>query len=493
MMRRVHHRSILEIGELRQAVAIAGLLLLFAVRPAIAQDNWHDPQPHDECAMCHAEHFSQSHSWSGAGPVGTTPQPDGDWIGSGPNAHILRAPADEMCTSCHNGSVPTVPATSNARAAATSAQPSVRSFNSISEWTRSAHASAPPSAARGDDWRSGRCVNCHDPHGVRDEKGLIPASLRTREPQLCLGCHDNPQTGDVLALMNRPYVHGAQSRGTHDPNEAADPVRFAAAPQDNRHAACSDCHNSHEGSRDPAPSLSPFDALVRLAGVSRVEAVNGGAGVAPSYRFHAADERDRDAEYEVCFKCHSSWTRQPAGQPDLARLTNPANPSFHPVQGEGRNRGIADESFTNGYTASSRVACSDCHGSDDPKVRGPHGSIYPYLLKKPTSSGAMAEPLTAADLCFDCHAYAVYGDPLANADTQRASRFNAPSVAGHAFHSGVKRIACWACHETHGSTRLPSLIATRPQGIVSYTQNAMGGTCVSGCHELKTWNVNYRR
>jgi hypothetical protein len=50
-------------------------------------------------------------------------------------------------------------------------------------------------------------------------------------------------------------------------------------------------------------------------------------------------------EYQLCFKCHSSWTTQPAGQSDLALLLNNNNPSYHPVEAAGRDPLIASGAF----------------------------------------------------------------------------------------------------------------------------------------------------
>src|SRR5206468_8803452 len=111
--------------------------------------------------------------------------------------------------------------------------------------------------------------------------------------------------------------------------------------------ACSDCHNAHDiGASSALPS--PPQASNRLAGVSRVEVANGGAGVAPVYRFRRADEPGAN-EYEICFKCHSSFTTQPPGQSNLALLTNPANASYHPIQAPGKNPRIDPRSFAIGY------------------------------------------------------------------------------------------------------------------------------------------------
>jgi predicted CXXCH cytochrome family protein len=172
------------------------------------------------------------------------------------------------------------------------------------------------------------CNDCHDPHGVRDRDGVIPSMLVDRTWRLCGNCHDG-----ILNALSESYPHAA---------------------------ACSDCHSAHKVLQDPAPSFDdPSD--YRLAGVSRVQVVNGGAGVVPGYRLVAADDPGDPIEYEVCFKCHSSYAKkQRLGRTDLARLMNPANASSH------------------------QIACSKCHD--------PHGSAHRHLLKK-----------SPDDLCAGCH------------------------------------------------------------------------------------------
>jgi predicted CXXCH cytochrome family protein len=304
-----------------------------------------------------------------------------------------------------------------------------------SVWAQSAHAPL-------------KCDDCHNPHGVRDRDGVIPSMLAVRQPDVCTGCHDGSRAADIRSQLSKSYVHGTLTR----------------------HADCSDCHNVHQVIQDPAPSST--DPSNRLAGVSRVQVVNGGAGVVPAYRLLASDDPGEVKESEVCFKCHSSYVKQPLGQSDLARLTNPANPSFHPIQAAGKNPRIDPRSFVNDFGPDSTVTCSNCHGSDDATVKGPHGSAYRYLLKK-----------SQDDLCFDCHSRDTY---IAGAP---GSRFE-----GHALHAGAQRVACFACHETHGSVRNAALIATgRFPGITTYTQTPMGGTCTSNCHTLKTYSASYPR
>jgi predicted CXXCH cytochrome family protein len=342
-----------------------------------------------------------------------------------------------------------------------------------------------------------KCLNCHDPHGWTDAQGLIPELTVAREEKLCLTCHDGSPAEDVQSDFVKPFRHPVATwSGRHTgPTESA-PEEFGVTPPGHRHAECDDCHNSHLARADAAPPAG-VDASKTTLGVSRVTVLNGAAGAPPAYTFVPGADTlaGATAEYELCFKCHSSWTTQPTGQTDQARMLNPANPSYHPVEAAGRNSGIDVAAFAAGWTALSVTRCGDCHGSDFGTARGPHGSSYEHLLRSPYAAAPTAHLSTSDELCFRCHAYDVYANPGAPEGTRAASRFNAPLTPhGHAEHVGTDQVPCYACHVTHGSTSQPFLIATgRGPGIVSYSATAGGGTCAPTCHASQSYTVNYAR
>lgn len=460
---------------LLQCAVLVIVLILLALAPAALAKNGafrstghgnpdKGPQrrtdiPRGSCAQCHQQHSSYE-------------------SGSRRNQKALFAANDnELCFSCH-------------------AMPSeVGVFPGNAAWQRSTHATAngmlrPDDANRTLD-DANKCVNCHDPHGNRDALGVVPALLAMRAPELCLTCHDGSRAANIRNELRKSYRHPMDERGKHDPAEGSDPGRFSGMTLADRHADCADCHNAHQVRGDPAPPSAP-QASSRLAGVSRVEVLNGGAGALPNYRFLSASDPGDVLEYQVCFKCHSSFAKLPARQPDLARLTNPENPSFHPIQAEGRNRNIDPAAFTNGWSAQSQVLCTDCHNTDDRRLRGPHGSSYPYILKKPHPTATTRQAPDRGELCFDCHSFDVYADATAPDSVARASRFNGPGTAGHTFHVAIEKVPCAACHESHGSTRNAALIAGGRE-ISLYTQSPAGGTCNTRCHGLETYTASYPR
>jgi hypothetical protein len=231
--------------------------------------------------------------------------------------------------------------------------------------------------------------------------------------------------------------------------------------------------------------------------VSRVAVINGPAGTPPGFTFIAGQDTlsDPGGDWQVCFKCHSSWTTQPSGQTDMARVLNPNNPSFHPVEAPGANFGIDPIAFVSGWNELSRTPCGSCHGSDTPGVTGPHGSLYRSLLRAPYDPTASPRSMTSDELCFGCHTHDAYANPVAPDAVRAGSRFNRPGAGkGHAEHVGEHAVPCGSCHVTHGSTSQPHLIVTgRSPGIVGYTRTTGGGTCSSTCHDPKSYTVNYAR
>lgn len=430
--------------------------------PRIAAQGGHA----DQCDRCHTAHAE-----------GTTPQPG-----------LLLVPNDnQLCAGCHTSTWTT------------------GSYAGLPLYTGSAHGASgatvwpgpdPPARAQAD---VGMCRNCHDPHGYADAGGIIPQLALQREEKLCLTCHDgSPAATQVLSEFQKPYRHPTLDfQGRHTGPGEASPEDFGRTPFNRRHAECDDCHNPHVARGDGLGGPLGADASLTTLGASRVAVLNGPAGTVPVYRFLPASDTTTmpRAEYQLCFKCHSSWTTAPAGQTDLARVLNPANPSYHPVEAAGADPGISPLAFATGWNTGSITRCGHCHGSDFGQTRGPHGSQHAHILRAPYDPQPGLRPSDPNELCFTCHRYEVYADPAAPAATRAASRWNAPGVTkGHAEHVGQHQTPCASCHVTHGSTTLPHLLVTgRMPGLDSWTGTATGGTCGTNCHASQSYEVNYAR
>jgi predicted CXXCH cytochrome family protein len=409
--------------------------------------------------------------------------------GATPEPGLLLAPNDNLlCAGCHGGTTWTT-----------------LSFPGLAHFTGSPHGSSSnavwpgPTPAARSATDAGKCLNCHDPHGYSDANGVIPRLGLMREENLCLTCHDGaPAVDNILSDLLKPYRHPVTDySGRHAGPGESTPEAFARTPANLRHAECEDCHNPHVSRADGPFGATGSDASLTTLGVSRVKVTNGAAGTVPLYTLLPASDTTTTpiAEYQLCFKCHSSWTTAPVGQTDFGKVLNPANPSYHPVEAAGRDTRAAAASFVTGWSATSTTRCGDCHGSDFGLTKGPHGSIYPHVLKKPYEDLPGRRATSSNDLCFSCHNYNVYANGASSSTVQSASRFNSPGQShGHVFHVVSEQVPCADCHVTHGSTTLPSLLVTgRNPGLNSYTRTTNGGTCSPTCHGSESYTVNYAR
>jgi predicted CXXCH cytochrome family protein len=330
-----------------------------------------------------------------------------------------------------------------------------------------------------------KCVNCHDPHGVMDRAGLIPGLLRLRGATLCLGCHAGGPAPDVASAFAKVYRHPLlPDPGTASSLDAWAPAgALALAPAD---GTCSACHNPHAAAARTSMERAS-GGTGPLLGTSRVRVSNGPSGTPPLRSPVKAGDPSTVREFEVCFKCHASGTDRATARVDVAVALNPANASFHPVEARGRNRTIDRRSFVPGWGPDQLVSCSDCHSSDDGLARGPHGSSFPHLLAR-RYAAELEDRTFETDLCFGCHAYRTYADPLGGS-ALTFSRFG-----GHASHVS-KGYSCWACHDSHGSPALPSLLAFRTPGLTQFREDPLDGsrTCSAAtCHGLKNPDRSYR-
>jgi len=290
-------------------------------------------------------------------------------------------------------------------------------------------------------------------HGKRSQ---LPKSCRachrgmtmtlSGEESVCLACHGKDQArqemvgkghlkivggvplANIEAELLKPYSHPTVTvNGVHRKFEALPEEVVNAA----RHAECVDCHNSH---------LTEKGAPYRGLKGRRVGNFVG----------------EIEQEYQLCYRCHSESANLPGTSTDKHAEFKVSNPSYHPVEGEGKNTYVI--SLREPYVAKkegaggvSMITCGDCHGSDSPNgPRGPHGSTIPGLLKLnyQMEDGRPESPF-AYELCYKCH--------------DRTSILNNESFPYHALHiqgrmSGQGGASCFACHDAHGSSQYQHLI-----------------------------------
>ena len=317
------------------------------------------------------------------------------------------------------------------------------------------------------------CRSCH--------KGMTMAL--SGEESTCLACHGDSskrkemvsrryliesgggQLKDIAAELNKPYSHPTLTiRGVHRKLETLPEEVVNAA----RHAECVDCHDPHL-----VDSENPYRGIKgRRVGNLITDIVH---------------------EYELCYRCHSESANLPGTSTNKHAEFKTTNPSFHPVEGEGKNTYVI--SLKKPYVAQksrpsevSIISCGDCYGSDDPNgPKGPHGSNNPGLLVLNYEMGdGRSESAGEYALCYKCH--------------DRNSILNNESFSYHSLHiqgrlGGQDGTSCFTCHDAHGSTQYQHLIRfnkdivfENADGKLKYDAkgySARHGACFLSCHNVE--------
>ncbi len=311
------------------------------------------------------------------------------------------------------------------------------------------------------------CENCHTPHNAGGHQRLLNYS---NEENNCLNCHNgNVASKDIQSELNKSYSHEVSNYSNiHDPNESS--------LVNNIHVECTDCHNPHYSSNTPANA--PF-ANGFIAGVKGIN--SDGVSVT-----------NIQYEYELCYRCHADSPNKPGSQTTRAIEQNNvrlefdlANPSYHPIEGAGANNNVP--SLISPYTESSIIYCTDCHASDGAgSPEGPHGSIYPQILKfNYEKADNTPESYQAYELCYQCHDR----NQIINSMGKFGKRVHRKHIIG-------EDIPCNACHDAHGisntqgnftnNTHLINFdlsIVSPYNGRLEFIDNGnFKGTCYLVCH-----------
>jgi ribosomal protein L40E len=236
-------------------------------------------------------------------------------------------------------------------------------------------------------------------------------------------------------------------------------------PKAPRHADCVDCHHPHYVSKEN-----------RFAGLRGRRVVNQVVDVVK--------------EYEVCYRCHADSANLPGKYTNKRIEFSPTNPSYHPVEAEGKNTAVV--SLIRPYiekkvqpTDISVLSCSSCHGNDDSDgPRGVHGSRHQFILiDNYNVNDNISESQLNYALCYRCHSR---NSILGN----ESFRFHSLHIMGTSVqHPGT---SCYTCHSAHGSAEYRYLIKFNPlvvtpnsKGLLKFQEKGtskFSGECYLSCH-----------
>lgn len=346
-----------------------------------------------------------------------------------------------QCTSCHD---PHVNIYTDFLVASTQNSNLCNSCHQKTNWTASSHNTSTktwnnvaPNPWPFTPWTTvaqNGCASCHNSHNAGATTRLM--KYQTEENN-CLDCHNgNAATKNIQADFAKAYKHNVYGyTGIHDPTEPGVVIT--------KHVECVDCHNPHMAKTQTAVAPAVKGSLTGVKGVNQ-----SGVDVASSAY-----------EYEICYRCHSSNAATAATTPRVIVQNNVrlefaiTNPSFHPVAGIGVNTN--GPSLIAPLTISSRIYCSDCHASSGTGVPGgPHGSIYPQILKlQNLRTDNTTYNVANFALCFSCHSSTSI---LANA-----------SFKEHNKHIVSEKTACNTCHDPHGISNTQGT-ATNNSNLISF-------------------------
>ncbi len=377
-----------------------------------------------------------------------------------------------------------------------------------------------------------KCMNCHFPHKAGLETGSTSPNssygrylLSYREENACFvnspsdrwatsnassACHGTGGAKDIetdiKSSSKHPVVDSANTSPRHKATEAQGAGWFNNTTV--WHTECEDCHNPHTSGKTAhiSPVNSPTTFPPALTNASPIYGVGGvnvnfpGNWIVPNpataYTYvkpigvTETASTGADAEYKICFKCHTAYawfggtvpnsSSLLAPMTDQAQEFNPNNISFHPVVQGNTGHTAGSTGLTGGWTNGNTqtMFCSDCHTRNGGGVpKGAHGSSQPFILTGTfeDSYGTVGGThQSTSGLCSQCHLDSVYSTPtlsVAVPATDTAFR----NGSGHNLHNqhrykaaniaNKRAYRCVNCHVRipHGWQR-DALIVQRNDG-----------------------------
>ncbi len=227
-----------------------------------------------ECSSCHNPHIQSTDKLS-------------------PNFLVLDNRKGAICLACHDAN----PRTVNGH------------DNPLAMWSTGVHATSGtlvnPAAALGgyatiSDFA---CQSCHSQHNAGGAVGLLRSANETD----CVVCHSggnstSPVAPNVFVEFAKQGAHPfSTSNGAHTPSESV-------LLNQNRHATCADCHNSHSASQVVSFPIPP-SIRASQNGVDGISGADGVTVLKPAIN-----------QYENCLRCHGTSTGKTTNLPAFGYL-----------------------------------------------------------------------------------------------------------------------------------------------------------------------------
>ncbi len=453
-----------------------------------------------ECYNCHNTHLVTNVRVSAKQSVSDVTNPDNT---KQYFTDTVSGKITGFCLKCHDGSPPVAVVNSTTLVPYTVTFPNVSFTNNLGGWDKSLFTD---SGHHVNSTVYVDCGSCHEPHGSNYDRLRLRDEDTATTNGICLTCHAgqyaNSVAPNVKTDLTKAYRHPTlYIAGVHTDTENHN---FNTAT--NRHAECYDCHDMHAAKQGGAVAASgntppkASNILRNVYGISvttdpnvRTVASMGYKPASMAYNSSGYSVTSVVYMFNLCYKCHSSYSfgNTPPTTPnppytDIAAEFNPNNESYHPIEAKGKAwSSIPNTSFTGtdsfgtAITRDTILFCTDCHGSNNSGVKGPHGSDNRSILKKPwtTTTGG-----NSTDFCFNCHNPDVYG-PNATAGYTSTGFNDADTRRGnlHKYHGADKGYRnCQYCHVriVHGWTR-PHLIGHQDDPFPYIDKDGNGNATVN--------------
>ena len=412
-----------------------------------------------------------------------------------PNFLVMDSSRGQLCFACHDPNRVTT-----------------GQNNPLSGWPTSIHATAgnavgrTPSVGPYPDVATNSCSSCHQVHNAPGAQRL----LRGANEQDCSNCHNGgnnvaPQLLNVYAEFSKIGHPFPSAKNAHDPSEAN-------VLNNNRHATCSDCHNSHAAKQTatftPPPAVRPSQTAV-----SGVSSTDGISAVNPAVN-----------GYENCLRCHGTSAGKAVNPlygylparvvfsgdllnviPQFALTSTSSHPVLHArtstlPQPSLLTNMLQLDGITPGRAMGTQNLCTDCHNSDDNREfgglgpNGPHGSRWTHILERRYEISSTSAPGALIGNLFPTPDLSVNGPYAMCAKCHDLnSVISNTSFTEHARHIN-DGFSCSTCHTAHGMGGINASITG--ERLVNFDANVAGmngtnpisynhatNTCSLVCHQ----------